>query len=281
MGRVIVVGSLNVDLPWLVAAHPVVGSTVVGEQGTPTAGGKGLNQAVAAARMGAPVVLVGAVGDDDRGRWLVEVARGEGIDVSGVAAVAGVTTGAALIVVAADGANTVTVDPGANARLQVPAVQLEPGDVVVAQLEVPAAAVEAAFLAARAVGARTVLNPSPAVPGRSLLQLADVVVVNELEAADLAAELPAHPRQAVVTTTGADGVELRGPDGVLHLPGIVVDAIDTTGAGDCFLGVLAAGLVAGRSLADALGQANAAAAVAVTRRGTVDAMPTAAELTSS
>lgn len=280
MGRVIVIGSLNVDLPWRVAAHPVVGSTVVGRQGAPTPGGKGLNQAVAAVRLGAAVQLVGAVGSDEHGRWLTGVAASEGIDVSAVRSVSGAATGAALIVVADDGANTVTVDAGANALLELDRLHIDADDVVVAQLEVPVAAVAAGFRAARAAGARTVLNPSPGVPEPWLLDLADVVVVNELEVADLAGLLPAHPDQVVVTTKGGDGVELRGPGGVVQLPGIAVDAVDTTGAGDCFLGVLAAGLVAGLGLGPALDQANRAAALAVTRRGTVDAMPTAAELTS-
>ncbi len=281
MGRVIVVGSLNVDLPWHVAAHPEVGQTIVGQQGGPTAGGKGLNQAVAAARMGASVRLVGAVGDDEHGRWLLDVAVDEGIDVSAVAAVDAVATGAALIVVAADGANTVTVDPGANARLDVAGLEVRSGDVVVAQLEVPTGAVEVAFRAARAAGAHTVLNPSPLVPEPSLLALADVVVVNELEAAELADRLPATPDQVVVVTQGADGVEASGPDGSVRIDGIETTAVDTTGAGDCFLGVLAAALAGGQDLAGALVVANGAAAVSVTRPGTVDAMPTAAELTSS
>jgi ribokinase len=300
-GRVWVVGSLNVDRAWQVARHPRVGETIGGSARPPAPGGKGLNQAVAAARAGADVVLVGRVGDDEDGRWLAAVAAAEGIDVSRIAVDRDRPTGAALVVVAADGSNTVTVDAGANAALAVdadapdgPLAGLAPGDVVVAQLEVPVAAVAAAFAAARAAGACTVLNPSPLVDGASLALDADVVVVNELEAASLAGGEPepaasaddamararsfAGDGQLVVVTRGAEGLVATGPDGDRVIDGVPVSPVDTTGAGDCFLGVLAAGLAEQRRLRDVLERANRAAAISATTAGTVASMPTAAEI---
>ncbi|QXC62173.1 ribokinase [Aquihabitans sp. G128] len=304
MSRVWVIGSLNVDRGWRVARHPHVGETILGEVVAPAPGGKGLNQAVAAVRVGADVALVGRVGDDDDGRWLASLAAGEGIDVGGVGTALDHATGSALIVVAADGANTVTVDPGANATLAVgPGLAIEAGDVVVAQLEVPVDAVRAAFDAARAVGATCLLNPSPLGAGRSLVPSADVVVLNQAEAAELAGvgeeatdavaaigqalAIAGHDasgagggalRQTVVVTLGARGVAAAGPGGQVSLAGVVADVVDTTGAGDCFLGVLAAGLADGLPLEPALDRANRAAAIAVTRVGTVAAMPYDVEL---
>lgn len=293
-----VVGSLNVDRGWHVARHPAVGETILGSMLAPAPGGKGLNQAVAARRVGAEVVLVGQVGEDADGRWLARLAADEGIDATGLAVTHEAPTGSALIVVADDGANTVTVDPGANASLAVgPGLAVAEGDVVVAQLEVPVDAVRAALDVARAVGAISILNPSPLGEGRALVPTADVVVVNQAEAAELAgasgeaadaveavaqalaiAAIAERPGQVVVVTLGADGVVAVGPDGQVVVPGTRVDAVDTTGAGDCFLGVLAAGLAEGLELEPALRRANRASAIAVTRTGTVAAMPTAAEL---
>ena len=304
MATVWVIGSLNVDRGWRVHRHPLVGETVLGQVVPPAAGGKGLNQAVAAVRAGAAVALVGRVGDDDEGRWLVGLAAAEGIDVAGVGTTAQQPTGSALIVVAADGSNTVTVDPGANATLSVgPGLGIAEGDVVVAQLEVPVDAVRKAFAVARAVGATSILNPSPIGEGRSLVPLADVVVVNQAEAAELAGvgeqagnavealaqalAIAGHDAsgaaggtlaQTVVVTLGADGVAAAGPAGQVSVPGIAVEPVDTTGAGDCFLGVLAASLAEGRDLDAALARANQAASIAVTRQGTVAAMPYDVEL---
>lgn len=287
MGRVIVVGSLNVDRPWRVERHPAVGATVVGSMLAPVPGGKGLNQAVAASRVGAEVALVGCVGDDDDGRRLRSVAVDEGIDLAHLRTEPDLPTGSALIVVAADGANTVTVAPGANAAAAWAEVTLGPHDVVCAQLEVPAETVAAALLAAHEAGARSVLNPSPIGVGVSLVPAADVVVVNEHEAIDLAgfagdpieqAQAICTGDQTVVVTLGAKGVVSVGPSGNHVVGGVHVHPVDTTGAGDCFLGVLAASLAAGCEVVVALERANRAAAVAVTRAGTVDAMPHAADL---
>ena len=307
MARVWVVGSLNVDRSWRVARHPGVGETVMGESLAPQPGGKGLNQAVAAARMGADVVLVGRVGDDDDGRWLRDVAAAEGIDVAAVSTNPDASTGSALIVIDEAGANTVTVDPGANQLLAAPDdLGLVAGDVVVAQLEVPAAAVDAIFAAAARLGAVTVLNPSPLDRASEVHQRADVVVVNQPEAAALAGSsgeavtveaataeaaidqgraIAARDRPprggTVIVTLGAAGAVAVSADpgsAPMIVAAPIVAAVDTTGAGDCFLGVLAAGLAQGLDLAAALDRANRAASISVTRLGTVAAMPTADEL---
>jgi ribokinase len=286
MGRVIVVGSLNVDRPWRVERHPAVGETVVGSMLAPVPGGKGLNQAVAASRAGCHVALVGAVGEDDDGAWLRGVAADDHIDLRYLTAHPDLPTGSALIVVDDLGANTVTVSAGANAAAAFPDVSLASGDVVCAQLEVPVEAVAAALLAAHDAGARSVLNPSPIGAGVALVPSADVVVVNQHEAASLVG--PGEPlRQAqqirtgdqvVVVTLEASGVVSSGPSGDHVVAGVHVHPVDTTGAGDCFLGVLAASLADGLDLLTALERANLAAAISVTRAGTVSAMPSAAEL---
>ena len=230
---------------------------------------------------------MGCVGDDDDGRRLRTIAADEGIDLAHVRTEPDLPTGSALIVVAADEANTVTVAPGANAAAAWAEVSLGPNDVVCAQLEVPAETVAAALLAAHEAGARSVLNPSPIGVGVSLVPSADVVVVNEHEAADLAgfagdptlqAEAIRTGDQTVVVTLGAKGVVSVGPSGNHVVGGVHVHPVDTTGAGDCFLGVLAASLATGGEVVVALERANRAAAVAVTRAGTVDAMPHAADL---
>ncbi len=295
MGRVVVVGSLNVDRPWRVARHPGVGETVAGRSLPPLPGGKGLNLAVAARRMAVDVALVGAVGDDADGRWLRRVATDEDIDTAGVVTVTDASTGCALIVIDDAGANTVTVDPGANATVVTPALGLGAGDVVVAPLEVPQVAIAAAFAEARRVGATTVLNPSPVAEAADLLAGADVVVVNEHEAAELAgtdagavradpvgvAAALAGDGQVVVITLGGEGLAAAGATEPVRVAGISVEVVDTTGAGDCFGGVLAAGLADGLDLPAALDRANRAAALAVGRLGTVPAMPTADELSAS
>lgn len=266
---------------------------MLGEEQAPAPGGKGLNQAVAARRFGAEVTLVGVVGDDHEGRWLTDLVAAEGIDASHVTALVGQRTGSALIVVDDTGANTVTVDAGANASLKVGAMPVEAGDVVVAQLEVPVHAVRDAFARAVDVGATSVLNPSPLGADRSLLALADVVVVNQLEAAELAgssheaatAEAALHQAETigrggrtVLVTLGSDGAVASGPASEVVVAGSKVDVVDTTGAGDCFLGVLVAELADGQTMDRAIVRANRAAAVAVTRWGTVAAMPTADEI---
>ncbi|MGC8627429.1 MAG: ribokinase [Acidimicrobiales bacterium] len=288
---VVVVGSLNLDHVVRVERLPVPGETIAGGSYLSVPGGKGLNQAVTAARQRAPVAMVGCVGDDRAGELLRAVVSSEGISTSALRTLRGVPSGTALITVAKDGANTIVVAAGANALLGVEDVQaasnlLGPGAVVLAQLEVPLAVVEAALLAARQRGATTVLNPAPAsapLPLR-LLSLVDVLVPNETEACALsgkptaleaAAWLVAHGCRAVLVTVGKKGALLAQPGSpVLALGAYEVTAVDTTAAGDAFCGVLAVALARGRTITEAAQRASAAGALATTVAGALPSLPT-------
>lgn len=292
MGQVIVLGSLNRDLVLHVDRLPGPGETLTAAGSTEQAGGKGANQAAAAARAGADVRMIGAVGDDPAASVVLDPLRREGLDVSAVRAVADVPTGLAVVSVAADGENTIVVVAGANGLVDAHDVAAtRPGrdDVLLCQLEVPLAAVAAAASQARAAGALVVLNAAPADPAAaSILGDVDVLVVNQHEARLLAGHhqaleaarlLSVEHSLVCVVTLGADGAVAFQPDGeTLSVPAVPVTAVDTTGAGDTFSGYLAAGLGDREGLAVALTDAVAAGAVAVTRLGALDAVPYRTEL---
>jgi ribokinase len=270
---VCVVGSANLDLVATMDRLPGGGETVPGTGYHEYPGGKGLNQAVAAARAGATVAFVGAVGRDAAAELLLGVMRDDGIVIDHVATV-NEPSGRALIFVAAHAENSIVVVAGANESVS--AASTPPARVVLAQLEVPVAAIERAFAAARAAGAMTVLNPAPAkaVP-ESLLALCDIVTPNEHEVELLGgvARLRALGARAVVVTRGAAGSDAHTVDGVLHVDAFAVEAVDTTGAGDCFSGVLCARLAAGDDLPTAMRQASAAASLSTTVAGAVPSLP--------
>ncbi|MFD3515029.1 ribokinase [Streptomyces sp. NPDC058657] len=299
--RLVVVGSLNMDLSVTVPRLPRPGETVCGADVVRGAGGKGANQAVAAARLGAEVRMIGLLGDDALGGELRERLAQEGVDDGGVAQLPGVASGLALIVVQQDGENTITLSPGANHHLDVPALDTltggivaGPADTLLLQLEVPLPTVTAAARAARGSGALTVLNAAPLPPSArpdldDLLRCVDVLVVNETEAAGLLA--PAHGDWAahatalralgpgtVVVTLGADGAVAAGPEGACTERGFAVDAVDTVGAGDAFCAQLALSLGAGTPLPDAVRRACAAGALATTRPGAQSSLPSATEV---
>lgn len=279
MNDVCVVGSTNLDLVATAAVLPGPGETVLGHDYAEHPGGKGLNQAVAAARAGASTVFVSAVGDDDAGTRLLGVMAADGIDTTHVAVRAGTPTGRALIGVSDASENFIIVVPGANATVALDA--LPAARVVLAQLEVPLATVERAFTLARAAGATTVLNPAPAQPlPASLLALCDVVVPNEHEAELLGGvdTLFGLGARAVVVTQGSQGATLHTADGATPIAPFAVVPVDTTGAGDTFCGSLCARLAAGDELATALRFASAAAALSTTRAGAVPSIPTADEV---
>jgi ribokinase len=268
MGRVLVLGSLNLDLLVSVGRHPAPGETVLGGPLRRAFGGKGANQAVAAASAGAPTAMVGRVGDDDAGRGYVERLRAFGVDADGVTVDPEATTGHALIAVDGRGENTIIVSPGANGDVgadEVAAVGgLGPGDVLLLQLEVAVDVVDAAARAARAAGARVVLNLAPYadVPA-DLLAFADPVVVNEHEHALLTGTGPAAP-ESLLVTLGAAGSRW----GAVAVPAApVADVVDTTGAGDAYCGTLAARLALGDAPEAAMRAASAAAAATVARPG--------------
>ncbi len=284
MFDVAVVGSVNLDLVASTERLPRPGETVSGTAYAEHAGGKGLNQAVAAARSGAAVAMVGAVGDDDAGRRLRSIAEDEGIDVEAIDVISGSPTGRALITVDAAAENSIVVIPGANSHVRAEAIPV--ARVVIAQLEVPIGEVLAAFRAARASGARTILNPAPAraLPDE-LVALCDVVVPNEheLELIGGADSLLDRGVDIVVTTRGANGVTttFRPTDmssTERHQPAFPVTAVDTTGAGDAFCGAFAARLAAGDELESAIRYAAAAGALATTIDGAVPSLPHAGDV---
>jgi ribokinase len=292
---VVVVGSLNVDHVVAVDHLPARGETVAGSGYVSVPGGKGLNQAVTAARLGAATAMVGCVGEDEGGTRLLDVLRGERIDASEVISHPTAPSGVALITVAGGGSNTVVVAAGSNAGVTAAQVEgsrvIGQAAVVLTQLEIPREAVRAALSAGRAAGAVTVLNPAPATEALpdDLLALADVVVPNETEARALtglddpeaaARALLAAGARAVIVTLGEEGVLVAtgaadGSDGpvVERVSPFKVDAVDSTAAGDAFCGALAAALAAGKELSDAVRHGAAAGALAATVMGAVPSLP--------
>jgi ribokinase len=283
-----VVGSINVDLVVRAATLPAPGETVAGGTFARHGGGKSANQAVAAARAGARVRMVGAVGDDDLGEEALGLLAAERIDVAGVARLAGVPTGVALIVVDAAGENQIAVASGANAELAAEHVTrrlagLDDG-VVLLGLEVP----DDAVLAAARAGLPVVLNPAPArrLPDE-LLDLSPILTPNAAEACELAGRddpavaartLAERTSAPVLVTLGARGVLLAEGDELETIPAIDVEPVDTTGAGDVFSGALACELAAGAPLTDAVRFAVAAAGLSTRRHGARDGAPVRASI---
>ena len=300
MGRVFVAGSINMDVVATADRHPRIGETVAGKQVLYFPGGKGANQAVAASRLRARTTLIGRLGKDSFGAELKGFLEGQGIDLGYVQETAAAHTGTAIITVA-EADNTIVVIPGANALVSADDVSVVPllkGDVAVSQFEIPLPAIAAFFRNARERSATTLLNPAPAMKvGRELLELVDILVLNETELGllagvaisdtddqarilDAARRLRTNADQVICVTLGKRGVVALAGREELTVAGRAVQAIDTTGAGDCFVGALAARLSDGALLGDALAFANAAASISVQRMGAGPSMPTAAEVTA-
>ena len=299
MARVHVLGSLNVDLVVRVPALPARGETVLGDRLQTNGGGKGANQAAAAARLGASVRMVGRVGADAFGELLLRELAEDGVRVSSVERDQDLPTGAAVILVEEGGENLIAVAPGANgaageAEVERLAAELGEGDVVVLQLEVPVATVRAAAAAARRAGSRVILNAAPAAPlaGQPLPPV-DLLVVNETEASQLAG-LPVGNRAAAgaaaaalgkagaaaVVTLGAEGSVLWTDGRAVEVLPFAVAAVDATAAGDAFVGAVAYGLAEGLELAEAIELGTAAGAVTVTRQGARRSLPSLSEVRS-
>ncbi|MBR0738165.1 ribokinase [Bradyrhizobium liaoningense] len=300
MGRVFVAGSINMDVVATADRHPRVGETVAGTQVLYFPGGKGANQAVAAARLGAATTLIGRLGRDAFGAELRTFLGDQGIDLGYVEETAEAHTGTAIITVA-EADNTIVVIPGANARVTADdagGVPLVRGDVAVSQFEIPLPTIAAFFQRARAAGATTLLNPAPAQNmSGELLALVDILVLNETELGflagtevsdrdegariiDVARKLQARQDQTICVTLGKRGVLALAGREEIAVQGRAVKAVDTTGAGDCFVGALSAQLAGGAALRAALAFANAAASISVQRMGAGPSMPTAAEVTA-
>ncbi len=292
MGDVLVIGSLNADLVVRCARMPEPGETVFGSDVQRHPGGKGLNQAIAAARAGAAVAMCGSVGDDDSGAWLREQLRADGVDDAHICVAPG-PSGTALIEVDDAGRNRIVVVSGANANLTPEqasaAVAAAPDDaVVLAGFEVPMATVTAGIVAAHGRGLTTIVNPAPAMPlPAELLAATDVLIPNEHEVlaitgTDSLDAAVSHLRSSgvsdVIVTLGEHGARWVNVDGDRVMPTFAVDAIDTVAAGDAFCGALAATLASGVDMDDAIRRALAAGALAVTSAGAVPSLPTGQQI---
>ena len=290
---ILVVGSLNMDLVVSVPRHPRPGETLLGGAFHTFPGGKGANQAVAAARLGAPVRMIGRLGADKFGDALLATLQDDGVDTRWVQQDAQAASGVALITVSADGQNTIVVAAGANGRLSTADVQaaedaFADAVVVVLQLEIPLPAVEAAARLGRKHGAAVVLNPAPAQPlSAELLALADYLVPNQSELELLSGEpdlergirvLLERSVRNLVVTLGERGARWVSAAGSVEVPAFAVRAVDTVAAGDAFVGAFAAALAEGRPVQDALLRGNAAGALAVTRAGAQPSLPARVEL---
>ncbi len=285
-----VVGSINQDFVLKVERRPEPGETVTGAELSLSFGGKGANQAVAAARLGAEVAMLGRIGEDSFGKALVENLRDNGVNTSRIEAVPDAPTGSAFITVTPDGENAIVVSPGANRRfgpeeVEATSKDLREARLLLAQLEVGLDAVETAARVVSGNGGRFLLNLAPPreVPDE-LLRLADPLVVNEHEAAFLLGGDARDPEESAgklldlgppsaIVTLGAMGAILAAEESSRHFPAPEVEAVDTTGAGDAFMGALAAKLAEGAPLEEAVPYAVLAGAVAVTREGAQGSLP--------
>jgi len=293
-----VIGSINLDLIATVDRLPEPGETVPGSRFATAAGGKGANQALAAARAGAGVRMIGAVGEDAFAGEALSLLEMGGVDLSGIAR-AGEPTGTALILVGDDGENMIAVVPGANGTVGVAAVdalRFAKGEHLLLQHEIPLATVERALDAARQARAVSILNTAPfRIEAAPLLPKADVVIANETEF-DLyagALALEGTDREArmrdfcmrtgrtVIVTLGGDGVVAATPRGMVRVEALRVTPVDTVGAGDTFCGYLAAGLAEGRPLAEAMRRAAAAGSLACLKPGAQPSIPLAADVAAA
>jgi ribokinase len=291
--HILVAGSLNMDQLISMSRFPMQGETVLGRNLRFVAGGKGANQAVACARFGASVAMVGRVGADAWGEQLRGALVRDGVSVEHVSTDPYAMTGAALVLVDDSAQNRIVVVPGANAQIAAAhiheaAALIETSALVLVQLEIPLGAVEAVLQLATRAGRRVVLNPAPACPLPShLWKSVDYLIPNQTEASllsgieitDLASagqaarELASRGVEHVLITLGSDGVLVADRAGIRHHAAYAVHAVDTTAAGDTFIGALVAALVENSDLDDAVRLASAAAAISVTRAGAQDSIP--------
>lgn len=283
---IVVVGSVNRDLVVTSETLPGPGETVLGSGHIETAGGKGANQAVAAARLGASVSFVGRVGDDDAGRMLAAAFEADGVDIENLSMSEEAPTGLAVITVDESGENTIVVSPGANGLVGVGDVSdagavLRSAAVTLLQLEIPLGTVAEA---AQTAGGTVILNAAPAQPlPEDLLAAVNVLVVNQSELEALAGSQDPDSAQRLpvpvtVVTLGAEGAALVAGGSVTRFPAPRVDVVDTTGAGDAFCGALAVGIDAGLEITEALPRAVLVGALATTAVGARTAMPTKDEM---
>lgn len=291
-GRVLVLGSINVDLLASVPRLPAPGETLTGTGFIRMLGGKGANQAVAASKAEAVTLMVGATGNDSDGAAMKQALNDYGVEISRIAT-SDVPTGCALVITSSHD-NQIVVVPGANHALTTDLVAdlaIESADVCLTQLETPAAVASLLFERAQKAGATTILNAAPANEGAALLlPLTDILIVNETELGILAGKhIPADPSDGVlvdairtltsayslivIVTLGAQGLIIANDEKARRVSGRLAAVVDTTGAGDCFCGYLAAGLARGARLDDAVAEANVAASIAVQSLGAASSVP--------
>ena len=297
-GRVCVLGSINLDMVASVQSLPLPGETVVARDFAHFPGGKGANQAVAAARMEAGTLMIGAVGADEPGNWMRAFLQENGVDTEMVGSNSRQPTGQAFINVSETGENAIVIVPGANADLTPADIRFERltgCGIFLAQLESPVEAIKSLFSSDAARRGITILNAAPALPeGAGLFSLTDILIFNESELAayaglpeppddveaviESAEKLIARDGQAVIITLGEKGaVVVAGEQGEL-IPGRRANVVDTTGAGDCFCGTLAAALADGYTLNEAVRFAVTAASISVERQGAATSIPVRAEV---
>ncbi len=295
IAKIVVVGSFNADLVSYMERMPRPGETVHGDRFATGAGGKGSNQAVAAARLGADVTFIGRVGNDVFANLAYEIWDAEGVNHSFVTRDTEVATGVAPILVDSGGENMIVVVLGANLRLRESDIdaaraQIADADMLVIQREVNLDIVPYALRTAKDLGVSTILNPAPADgASQESIQLADYLTPNEIELETLnggafddvvsaARGLLSRGDQTAVVTLGAQGAQIISADESILVPTFEVDVVDTTGAGDTFNAALAVGLSEGKRLSDAVRFANAAAALCVTKPGAADSVPARSEV---
>lgn len=297
--RILVVGSVNMDMLIEVKTLPQEGETIKGLTIRYIPGGKGANQAVAAARLGGKVTFLGKVGSDDFGKTLYKFLQGEKLDTQRLS-VSSTNSGIAIITVDGKGENTIVVVSGSNAEVSREYIQenkdlISKSDVVIAQFEIPYESIDKLFTLAKNCGKITIFNPAPAKKiAISLLKKVDYFVINEPELAfysniewettdidkiiKAARKLKLHVKKAVIVTLGPDGAVTITDKEIIRTKGIKVKAVDTTAAGDCFVGALAVQLVQKTPLVEALSFANKAAAISVQRWGASSSLPTLDEV---
>lgn len=298
MSKAIVVGSINMDIVFRVRNHPKVGETIYGQDVKYYAGGKGLNQAVACCRLGCKTLMLGCVGDDAFGDRLLSFQENEGVDITGVRRLKNIATGTAFITVAENSENSIIVVSGANAEWGEDVLDdlvIEEGDIILAQFEISDDAIYSAFKRGKERGALTILNPAPIrAVDPTIRKCTDLLVVNEHEMAELsgsevnveddaslecaAERLGKDGYCTVIATLGSKGAFLWDAGKMHRVSARPVIAVDTTGAGDTFIGGLAAGLLSGMDLIQAAAFGNLAASISVTRPGAAPSIPTLEEI---